>query len=62
MASLSTARHKLNGLPPDDDERTYRWDTKQRRWIALDEPDIDEDALEAWEHRRRERIAEANEY
>lgn len=61
MAALNW-RSNLDGRPPDDDERTYRWDRQRRCWVALDMPEIDEDALEEWEHRRRERIAEANEY
>lgn len=53
---------RRDGVPPDSDERTYRWDTRSQRWVALDEPEVDEDALEAWEEKRRERIALQNEF
>lgn len=45
---------------PHDDEYTYAY--RHGRWVRLDEPEIDEGALEAWEERRRERIARENEY
>ena len=55
-------QRRHNGIPPDDDNYTYRWDRRANRWVSLDEPVVNEDALEEWEHRRRQRLAEANEY
>ncbi len=56
------SRRSRDWVPPDDDEYTYVY--RGGRWVRLDddEPDVDEDALEAFEDRRRERIGRENEY
>ena len=44
---------------PFDDDYDFDDEIEEKPWTAKDE---DEDALEEWEHRRRQRLAEANEY
>lgn len=53
--------HK-DGRPPLDDDNSYYWTGHHwARDFDFDD-EIDEAALEAWEERRREKIAIANEF
>lgn len=56
-----------NGVPPDDDDNSYIWNRISKRWERDWEYDdetqrINEDALEEYEERKRQRIAKQNEY
>lgn len=62
MPQPHLTRTSRDWVPPDDDEYTYV--KRHGRWVRLDDgdDDVDEDALEEFEDRRRQRIAERNEY
>lgn len=53
-----------DGRPPIDDDRAWVWSVAAQCWqVDYDyEDEVDEDALEEFEERKRERIARANEY
>lgn len=52
-----------DGRPPIDDDRDYVWSALGRVWQAVDDPeDVDEDDLEEYEERKRQRIARENEF
>lgn len=51
-----------DGIPPQDDDNSYVWTGSQ--WsIDYDyEDEIDEDALEEYEYRKRQKLALTNEF
>lgn len=55
-------RWQYKWVPDPDDEREYAWRNGYWEEIGFDDQEVDEDALEEHEERKRERIARANEY
>jgi hypothetical protein len=54
-------RRDYNWYPDVDDDNDYVW--RHGAWeVDNRDEEVDEDALEEWEEKRRERIARQNEY
>lgn len=56
------SRWDYNWRPDPEDDNDYAWRRGYWELIGFDDQEVDEDALEEHEERRRERIALANEY